>query len=164
MIQVLWCTCKDGWQKHNAPMIEFNHIFVLFDQNGDLARHIIYYHTMSLSTVLNIIFVPWQSKFRKHHGKWMIVTEQYLHKRGHQCGSSKQKLYKFRYIFLWGSCMQLWKSVQTWNLAWLFACLSLTCLPDSIFTVDWIKFFYASTVKTSNTVCTSIDLWEHDSF
>lgn len=33
-----------------------------------------------------------------------------------------------------------------------------------IFTVDWIKFCYASTVKTSNTVCTSIDLWEHDSF
>ena len=39
MIQVRWCTCKDGWQKH-ASMIEFNHIFVLFDQNGDLARHI----------------------------------------------------------------------------------------------------------------------------
>ena len=55
MIQVRWCTCKDGWQKH-ASMIEFNHIFVLFDQNGDLARHIIYYHTMYLRTVLNIIF------------------------------------------------------------------------------------------------------------
>ena len=58
MIQVPWCTCKDGWQKH-ASVTEFNHIFfVLFDQNGDLARHIIYYHIMYLSTVLNIIFCP----------------------------------------------------------------------------------------------------------
>lgn len=48
MIQVPWCTCKDGWQKH-ASVTEFNQIiFVLFDQNGDLARHIIYYHILNV--------------------------------------------------------------------------------------------------------------------